>query len=143
MKKIFLILLILSIAFQIFSQTPKTDANIIGHVTSNGTHVSFANVVIKGTTIGTVTDETGHYHLVHLPIGQATIVVSLIGYKPQEKIVITEANKTLEVKFELEEDALNLGEVVVSADRSTQKRTEAPIIVNTLSPKLFNPIVNP
>lgn len=137
MKKIFLILLILSIAFQIFSQTPKTDANIIGHVTSNGTHVSFANVVIKGTTIGTVTDETGHYHLVHLPIGQATIVVSLIGYKPQEKIVITEANKTLEVKFELEEDALNLGEVVVSADRSTQKRTEAPIIVNTLSPKLF------
>lgn len=137
MKKIFLILLIRSIAFQIFSQTPKTDANIIGHVTSNGTHVSFANVVIKGTTIGTVTDETGHYHLVHLPIGQATIVVSLIGYKPQEKIVITEANKTLEVKFELEEDALNLGEVVVSADRSTQKRTEAPIIVNTLSPKLF------
>lgn len=137
MKKIFLILLILSIAFQIFSQTPKTDANIIGHVTSNGTHVSFANVVIKGTSIGTVTDETGHYHLVHLPIGQATIVVSLIGYKPQEKIVITEANKTLEVKFELEEDALNLGEVVVSADRSTQKRTEAPIIVNTLSPKLF------
>jgi outer membrane receptor for ferrienterochelin and colicins len=99
--------------------------------------------VIKGTSIGTVTDETGHYHLVHLPIGQATIVVSLIGYKPQEKIVITEANKTLEVKFELEEDALNLGEVVVSADRSTQKRTEAPIIVNTLSPKLFNPIVNP
>ncbi|HPE39548.1 MAG TPA: TonB-dependent receptor [Bacteroidales bacterium] len=137
MKKLFFILLILSIAFQIFSQTPKTDANIIGHVTSNGTHVSFANVVIKGTTIGTVTDETGHYHLVHLPIGQATIVVSLIGYKPQEKIVITEANKTLEVKFELEEDALNLGEVVVSADRSTQKRTEAPIIVNTLSPKLF------
>jgi len=137
MKKLFFILLILSIAFQIFSQTLKTDANIIGHVTSNGTHVSFANVVIKGTTIGTVTDETGHYHLVHLPIGQATIVVSLIGYKPQEKIVITEANKTLEVKFELEEDALNLGEVVVSADRSTQKRTEAPIIVNTLSPKLF------
>jgi len=137
MKNIIFVIFIISFSFQVFSQKAKTDANIIGHVTSNGTHISFANVVLKGTTIGTVTDETGHYQLVHLPIGQATIVVTVLGYKPQEKIVFTEANKTIEIKFELEEDALNLDEVVVSADRSTQKRTEAPVIVNTISPKLF------
>ncbi|MBN2486323.1 MAG: TonB-dependent receptor [Bacteroidales bacterium] len=137
LKNIFVILLIISFSFQVFSQKTKTDANVIGHVASNGTHIPFANVVVKGTTIGTVTDETGHYQLVHLPIGSATIVVTVVGYKPQEKIVVTEANKTIEIKFELEEDALNLDEVVVSADRSTQKRTEAPVIVNTISPKLF------
>ncbi len=137
MKNIFFILFLIFLPFQIFSQKAKTDANIVGHVTSYGAHISFANVVVKGTTIGTVTDETGHYQLVHLPVGQVTIVVTVVGYKPQEKTVVTEANKTIEIKFELEEDALNLDEVVVSADRSTQKRTEAPVIVNTISPKLF------
>jgi outer membrane receptor for ferrienterochelin and colicins len=127
-----------SFSFNAFSQKTKTDANVIGHVTNNGTHIPFANVAVKGTTLGTVTDETGHYQLVHLPVGQVTIIVSVIGYKPQEKAVVTEANKTIELKFELEEDALNLDEVVVSADRSAQKRTEAPVIVNTISPKLFN-----
>lgn len=137
MKNILFVLFIISIPFHVFSQKAKTDANIIGHVTSNGTHISFANVVVKGTTIGTVTDETEHYQLVHLPVGQLTIVVTVVGYKPQEKIVVAEAKKTVEIKFEIEEDALNLDEVVVSADRSSQKRTEAPVIVNTISPKLF------
>lgn len=137
MKNSFIVLLILFFPLQIFSQKTKTDANIVGHVISNGNHIMFANVVVKGTTIGTVTDETGHYQLVNLPVGQVTVVVSTMGYKPQEKTITTESNKTFEMKFELVEDALNLDEVVVSADRSKQKRTEAPVIVNTISPKLF------
>ncbi len=64
--------------------------------------------------------------------------VSIVGYKPLEKTVNLEAGKTIEIKFDLEEDVLNINEVVVSADRAKQKRTEAPVIVNTISPKLFN-----
>jgi outer membrane receptor for ferrienterochelin and colicins len=137
MKNLIIAFFIAFFPFQVFSQKAKTDANIIGHVVCNSNHISFANVVVKGTTIGTTTDETGHYQLVNLPVGQITVVVSIMGYKPQEKTITTEAKKTIEIKFELEEDAFNLDEVVVSADRSTQKRTEAPVIVNTISPKLF------
>lgn len=132
-------MLVLSCSYiTINAQKTKTDANVVGHVTSAGTHLLFASIGVKGTTLGTVTDETGHYQLVNLPLGNHIISVTMVGYKPQEKAVTLEAGKTIEIKFELEEDMLNINEIVVSADRAEQKRTEAPVIVNTISPKLFN-----
>ncbi len=140
MSRIFIISFILLFLIENtnYAQKSKTDANIIGHVISNNQHLPFANVAIKGTTIGTLTDETGHYQLINLPLGEVTIVVSTIGYKTQEKVVICQAKSTIEINFEVEEDVLKLDEVVVSADRNAQKRTDAPVIVNTISPKLFN-----
>lgn len=140
MKSLNIIMTVILLSFfQIISaQKTKTDANIVGHVTNAGNHLSYASVSIKGTTMGTVTDETGHYQLINLPTGEQVISVCIIGYKPQNKTVKMEAGKTLEVKFDLEKDVLNINEVIVSADRTEQKRTEAPVIVNTISPKIFN-----
>lgn len=124
-------------AITVFAAEPKTDANIIGHVTSKGSHLAYASISLKGTTIGIITDETGHYQLINCPPGTYSVVASSLGYKTQEKPVVVELGKTNEIKFDLEEDAFNISEVVVSSDRSEQKRTEAPMIVNTISPKLF------
>lgn len=137
MKKIFISLLLIFYSVLLFSQLTKTDANIVGHVVSKGAHIPYASVAVKGTTIGTVTDESGHFQLIHLPEGEFTVVVSVVGFRRSEIVVRTKANFTNEIKFELEADVLNLEEVVVSADRSAQKRTEAPVIVNTIPPKLF------
>lgn len=119
-----------------FSQK-KTDANIIGDVKCNGEHIPYINIVLKGTTIGTSTDATGHYFFKNLPEGDFTLLVSGIGYKTAEKQVPCVANKTLEINFEVEEDAVQLDGVVVSANRNEVNRTEAPTIVNIISPKLF------
>lgn len=116
----------------------KTDANVIGHVKCCEEHIPFATVMIKGSTFGTTTDETGHFQLIDLPEGKHIIVVSMIGYRSEEKTILIEKDKTKEIKFELEEDVLNLDEIVISADRSAQKRTNASVIVNTISPKLFS-----
>jgi outer membrane receptor for ferrienterochelin and colicins len=121
-----------------FSQKIKTDANIIGHVVCDGQHLPFATVGIRGTTIGTTTDETGHYQLVNMPEGEHTVFVRMVGYKPQQRTVTLKVGQTTEIKFDLEEDVLGIDEVVVSADRAELKRIEAPVIVNTISPKLFN-----
>jgi outer membrane receptor for ferrienterochelin and colicins len=121
-----------------FAQKAKTDANLVGHVVSEGEHLPYVSVGIRGTTIGTVTDETGQYQLIDLPTGDHTVFASMVGYRSQESKITLEAGKTAEIRFELQEDVLNLDEIVVSADRSEQKRTEAPILVNTLSPDLFN-----
>ena len=42
-----------------------TDANVYGHVVDrkSGEHIAYATIHIKGTTIGTTTDKTGHYFL--------------------------------------------------------------------------------
>jgi outer membrane receptor for ferrienterochelin and colicins len=140
MKRLHIIpcLLLLALFQYASAQKRHTDANVVGHVVCQGVHIPFANVAVKGTTIGTVTDETGHFQLINLPLGEQTIAVSVIGYKSQEMKLQVERNITTEIKFELEEDILNLEEVVVSADRSEQKRTEAPVIVNTIGSQIFH-----
>jgi len=122
----------------VIEKKPKTDANLVGHVVCNDEHIPFASVVVKGTTIGTTTDETGHFQLVHMPTGEVTITVTMIGYSSQEKTIILKKDETMELKFDLEEDAMNLDEVVISADRNAQKRTEAAVIVNSIGPQLFS-----
>jgi len=118
-------------------QHTKSDANINGHVVCCGEHIPFATVSVKGTTIGTTTDETGHYHLLDLPEGQITLVVQSLGYKPQERVVTLKKGQTLTVKFELQEDVLGLEEVVVTGDRNETNRKESSTIVNSITHKIF------
>jgi outer membrane receptor for ferrienterochelin and colicins len=120
-------------------QKPKTDANITGHVIEKNTreHLPFINIVIKGTTIGTATDATGHYYLKNLPVGGLTIVASSIGFKTKEIQITTIHDKLIEVNFELETEAFNMDEVIVSASRNeTNKKTSASV-VNVISEKQF------
>ncbi|MFN2396264.1 MAG: carboxypeptidase-like regulatory domain-containing protein, partial [Bacteroidales bacterium] len=116
----------------------KTDANIVGHVTADGKHLPFVNVSIKGTTIGTVTDETGHFRLIHMPEGKHTLSASFLGYKSAELEVTAESGITREIYISLEPDALGLNEVVVTGDRNERKRSESMVVVNSLSAALFN-----
>lgn len=134
---IILTVFLLSVTQIIFAQKIKTDANIVGHVVSNGEHIPFVTVSVKGTTIGITTDESGHYQLINLPEGKLIIIAQSLGFKPQEKEITIKAGETKELKFELEQDILSLEQVVITGDRNATNRTESSTIVNTLTPKLF------
>lgn len=116
-----------------------SDANIVGHILDKetGEHLSFMTVFLKGTTIGTTTDATGHYYLKNLPEGTFTLVVKTLGYKTIERPVALKKGKTLEINLEVEEDAVSLDGVVVSANRNETTRRMAPSLVNVLDAKLF------
>lgn len=118
---------------------PKTDANLNGHVIDKNTkeHVPFFTVTLKGTTIGTATDETGHYFLKNLPVGTYTIRVNGVGYRSAEKQIVLRKGETHELNFEVEEDIIQLETVVVSANKNETNRMEAPVVVNVMTPKLF------
>lgn len=138
-KHIFLFVMSILSILTLQANLIRTDAHIFGHVLNSKTkeHIPYINVVIKNTTIGTSSDATGHYTLTNLPEGKFIVVAEGIGYKPQEKEVEIKRGKSIEINFEVEEDALNLNEVVVTAGRTSQKRTEAPVIVNTISTKML------
>lgn len=121
------------------SKEKLTDANISGHTVDKATdsHIGYITILIKGTTIGTATDATGHFFLRNLPVGEYTIVASAVGYKTIEKKIKLIKGKTLEINFEMDEDAIMLDNVVVSANRNETKRREASNIVNVLTDKLF------
>ena len=80
---------------------------ITGTVTDAMGPVIGANVLEKGTTNGVITDIDGNFTLNVQP--GATIVVSFIGYQPQEIVVGNQTN----FKIQLKEDTELLDEVVV------------------------------
>ena len=136
-KSIVLSIVFITMQLSVVAQKKKTDANIFGHVTSNGEHLPFATIILKGTTIGTATDETGHYRVFNLPEGKYIVKAQAVGYKSQEKEVELIAGKSVEVKFDLSEDLIGLEQVIVSANRNEQNRQDAVTVVNIISPELF------
>lgn len=116
---------------------PKTDAMLYGDIKSNGEHVPFASITIKGTTIGTAADVTGHFKMTDLPVGEQTVIVSAIGYRPVEKQVELVANESVTIFVELMMDNIGIEQVVVSADRNEKSRKETPTVVTSINPKLF------
>lgn len=141
----FAVILLLTVSHPSFAQNKGKQATISGRVEATKTHsyLPYATVQIKGTTIGIATDEAGHYQLVVPREGKWTLQASYLGFKTAEKEVTVKSGESITVNFELVNDYFGMDEVVVSANRGEQKRSEAPVIVNTISPKLFKTIQSP
>ncbi|MEA1787152.1 outer membrane beta-barrel protein [Arenibacter sp. GZD96] len=86
----------------------------------------FANVIIKGTTVGTTSDFDGKYQLEAEP-GIYTLVFSYLGYQTKEIAeVAISATKDLIVDVTLEPASNALDEVVVTT--TVSKNTEASVL---------------
>lgn len=116
-----------------------TDANIFGHVVDaqTGEHLPYVTVNIKGTTIVTTTDGTGHYTLKDLPVGKFTLEARYVGYEALSIDVVIVKKKSQEVNFDLKESIVSLNEIVVSANRNETTRKMAPTLVSVLDTKTF------
>ncbi len=143
MKKIlFLFALLLCAAASVFANDTeiRERATVRGHVVQleTGDKIPFLTVSLRGTMIGTATDESGCYILKNVPTGRFTLEVSGIGYLTACKEITLEKDQVLTVNFEMEENAEEIDEVVVSANRMETTRRLAPTLVNVMTPKLFN-----
>lgn len=133
MKRIIILFIILCPLF-VFAQK-NTDANLLGHVINSktGEHVAYVSVFLQGTTIGATTDESGHFHIANCPEGTFTVVVRGVGFKQTRQEVTFKRNKTIELDFQIEPDAITLGLVVVTANQHATSRIETPAIVDVIS----------
>ncbi|MBO5679274.1 MAG: TonB-dependent receptor [Bacteroidaceae bacterium] len=144
MKKNLFALFILVMSVQsLMANTPVKEGYMIsGHVIEKDTEESipYATVLIVGTGKGTVANEDGQFEFRDLAEGTYRLRVSSIGYKPLEKDVVVGREFLAVVHFPLQEDALLVDEVVVSASRNEMSRRDAPVVVNVLSPILFETV---
>lgn len=90
------------------------------------------NVLVKGTSSGTVTDLEGNYRLT-LPEGGTTLVFSSIGYANQE----VEVGSQTTIDIVMEEDVQSLSEVVVIG-YGTQEKRDATGAVASVKAEDFN-----
>lgn len=118
----------------------STDANVYGHVidAKTGEHVPYVIIQVKGTTIATTTDMTGHFFLKNLPEGSFIIEAKYMGYTTQSKSIVVRHDTSKELNFSLSPNDLSLDEVVVSANRNETARRMAPNLVNVIGGKLFD-----
>ena len=122
------------------TKKPQTDANIFGHVTCNGKHLPYAVIRVVGTTIAAITDATGHYNIINLPVGTHTVEASMLGYTTKRKTVTLEEGKSAELSFELEEDYMQMDAVVVTGDKRAVTRRETGSIISSITPKLLSSV---
>jgi len=77
-----------------------------------------ANILIEGTGRGAITDASGYFFIVSVDPGLYRVTASIIGYEKQTQTdVQVQADFTTEVRFQLQETAVQMGEVVVQAER--------------------------
>lgn len=99
-------------------------------VDNNGEPVIGANVMIKGTTNGVITDIDGNFTLNN---AKGTLVISYIGYKTVELPIGSKTN----FNVKLVEDSELLGEVVVTGYGSAKKASLTSAITQVKGDEVF------
>ncbi|MFN7312816.1 MAG: TonB-dependent receptor [Bacteroidota bacterium] len=109
---------------------------ITGIIKSGSEAVSFANIGIDGTTIGTVANEQGNFEFPALQYGTYTLVISAIGYeKTYKKVQLQSAQQNVTIQVEKQSNSLNEVTVTGTLKEATKLNSSVPIEVYT--PKFF------
>lgn len=109
------VLLLSLVPTLLFAQTRGKITGTVVDANSGETLVG-VNVFIEGTLIGKSTDLDGNYTIDNVEPGSYTLVASYISYNRKRITeVVVVAGQTIRIDFSLESEALNLGEVTVSA----------------------------
>lgn len=124
----------------VLAQTPIVE----GRITSNNQAVPYANVGIKGTSIGTASNEYGYYKLQNLPEGELEIVISAIGYEKVRKKIKTEIGQSIRLDINLNPIVQELNPVVVSGTMKEHFVMASPVKVEVISSQFLqkNPTSN-
>lgn len=109
----------------------QNKADISGNIKNDEGNLTYANVYLKNTTQGDITDENGNYTIKNVTEGDYIIVASFTGYKTIEK-KISINSKNLEINFTFEQ-AENLDEIVVTGTLKPVNRLESPVPVEIYS----------
>ena len=129
-RKVFLLSAFFLMCTMAFAQQGTVTGKIIDDL---GEPVVGANVVVKGTTVGAISDLDGNFSLEVKDLKKAILVVSFVGYNTHEE-PLKGRNK---VGIKLESSVINLGEVV-AIGYGTQTRRQITGSVANVSEKDFN-----
>ncbi|WP_335966357.1 carboxypeptidase-like regulatory domain-containing protein [Galbibacter sp. PAP.153] len=120
----------LAALFLLVNYALAQERSINGTVTSEDDNQPLpgANVIIKGTTIGAVTDFDGKFSIT-IPDEKSVMIISYIGYIAKEVTVPSGQNR---ISVFLKSDANALEEVVVMGSSVSQSRKKIGNAITTL-----------
>jgi len=129
-KKLLLSFLLTLLVFAAFAQKQVVKGVIKDSI--SGETIVGANIVIKGTTTGTVSDINGNFSL-DLASGTYILQVSFVGYKVMnQKVVVT--NKPIKLTFNLN-PSVQIEGIEITADYARVRET--PVAFTTILPAVI------
>lgn len=139
MRPVFLRSLLLLAFVLAFRTVSAQQANVRGFVYTkdNGEPALFTNVYMKGTTYGASTDVNGFFSITKLPPGTYTLTITYLGYDTLFEQITVKANDLLNKKFYLNKGAVQLDEVVLTAEQQS-KMEDTKVSVQKIDPVVIN-----
>jgi iron complex outermembrane receptor protein len=114
-SRTFLPVLLLSFLF-LPPAAAQSTGRVAGPVTdASETPIEGVNVVVEGTTRGAATGPNGRFRITGVPTGEQTIVARFVGYRTARQTVTVSAGETVQVAFTLEQGAVGLRGIQVTA----------------------------
>lgn len=129
-------LLALALCTTAFLAPASASAQLVvsGRVTDDsGRGIAGAQVLVEGTTLGTIAGDDGTYRLsIAAPRAGMVLLVRSLGYRPSRQ-TITQTTGTSQFDFRLATDVLRLSEVVVTSSRGETERSTLGTTIATVS----------
>ena len=118
MKIRFIISIVLFIIVSQIVNAQKT-ATIRGRVIDKNSSETLpgTNVLIQGTSFGTITDFDGVFELNNLSAGSYNLVISFVSYKNKIERITVSGGQTVELNVELESSDTEIVEINIVSQR--------------------------
>lgn len=132
MKNYVLFLFLIS-GFSMFSQT----GSIKGKITEKNQPVPAVSIIVPALGYSLSADDDGNYEIRNIPFGTYEVIFSSMGLKNERKKVTVDKTTPIILNVTLQEENTSLDEVVVTGTMKEISRSESPIPVEIITPKLF------
>ncbi len=134
-KHILFYIVIFVTTLNLFAEPPFKHGTLKGIVVNSETNhpIAGANVMIANTSIGTSTNLRGHFKIRHVPTGEITLKVSMIGFKTVTRKVNITHRRCSKVKIKMSQTLLKMGSVVVTGTGTPHTIEDAPVKTKLIS----------
>ena len=102
----------------------------------SGEILPFVNIAIKGTILGTATDEDGYFKIENIPVGTHMLISSYIGYRATNTSNIEVLEGSInEITISMLPSFLISDAVIITASRKAQTVVMAPASIGLVTEK--------
>ncbi len=123
--RVFAAVLFLTLSHSIIAQT----GSVRGLVTDSVGHpIAYTNIILDGTSLGTVTDDKGTFLIKSIRPGNYTLLASFVGYDVINRPVTIEPGKQTNLEIRLSTRAEYLEDIIITAKTNNPNERFVPSV---------------
>ena len=110
------------LVLSILSAQNKSSISGFVREVDTGEPISYANVFIIGTSLGTTTNSDGYFVIINISQGKYEVNVSMIGFGLYKETVNLKIDESIRLNVRIKQEVLQASEILVSGVRQKLKK---------------------